>query len=365
MKEKIQARVENVTKRFDEVIAVNDISLQVKEGEFLVLLGPSGSGKTTLLRLLAGLERLSKGNIYISDALVNELPPRNRNIAMVFQNYALYPHMTVFENLGYPLKIRKRPKQEIQKRVREVAETLEIAELFSRKPKQISGGQRQRVALGRAMIRNANLFLMDEPLSNLDAKLRVQMRAELRRLQKTLGTTTVYVTHDQAEAMTLADRVAVINNGVIQQLASPEEIYFHPVNKFVAGFIGSPQMNFFHGIYSNATVKTDYFEYPLPAASKENLKREPEGKHVYLGIRPEDVHVSKTKIETAHSIRAKVYVSELMGAETYVFYTLGADEQFISRTSPDFKGQMDEEIWISFNEERLHMFDSETEETLL
>jgi len=365
MKEKIQARVENVTKRFDEVIAVNDISLQVKEGEFLVLLGPSGSGKTTLLRLLAGLERLSKGNIYISDALVNELPPRNRNIAMVFQNYALYPHMTVFENLGYPLKIRKRPKQEIQKRVREVAETLEIAELFSRKPKQISGGQRQRVALGRAMIRNANLFLMDEPLSNLDAKLRVQMRAELRRLQKTLGTTTVYVTHDQAEAMTLADRVAVINNGVIQQLASPEEIYFHPVNKFVAGFIGSPQMNFFHGIYSNATVKTDYFEYTLPAASKENLKREPEGKHVYLGIRPEDVHVSKNKIETAHSIRAKVYVSELMGAETYVFYTLGADEQFISRTSPDFKGQMDEEIWISFNEERLHMFDSETEETLL
>lgn len=226
MEENIQARLENVTKRFDEVVAVDHVSLQVKEGEFLVLLGPSGSGKTTLLRLLAGLERLSEGDIYISGTLVNDLPPRNRNIAMVFQNYALYPHMTVFENLGYPLKIRKQPKQEIEQRVKEVAETLEIAELFKRKPKQISGGQRQRVALGRAMIRNANLFLMDEPLSNLDAKLRVQMRAELRRLQKTLGTTTVYVTHDQAEAMTLADRVAVVNNGVIQQLASPKRSIF-------------------------------------------------------------------------------------------------------------------------------------------
>ena len=203
--------LKNVTKKFDDVVAVDNVSLDIHDGEFLVLLGPSGSGKTTLLRLLAGLEQITQGDIYIEDILVNELPPRHRNIAMVFQNYALYPHMSVFENLSYPLKIRKQTKEEIRRRVREVAENLEISELLDRKPKQISGGQRQRVALGRAMIRQANLFLMDEPLSNLDAKLRVQMRAEYRRLQKSLKATTVYVTHDQAEAMTLADRVAIVN----------------------------------------------------------------------------------------------------------------------------------------------------------
>jgi multiple sugar transport system ATP-binding protein len=223
--------LKNVTKKFDDVVAVDNVSLDIHDGEFLVLLGPSGSGKTTLLRLLAGLEQITQGDIYIEDILVNELPPRHRNIAMVFQNYALYPHMSVFENLSYPLKIRKQTKEEIRRRVREVAENLEISELLDRKPKQISGGQRQRVALGRAMIRQANLFLMDEPLSNLDAKLRVQMRAEYRRLQKSLKATTVYVTHDQAEAMTLADRVAIVNYGEIKQLASPDEIYFHPADK--------------------------------------------------------------------------------------------------------------------------------------
>jgi multiple sugar transport system ATP-binding protein len=358
-----KARLKNVTKKFDEVVAVNNVSLDVYEGEFLVLLGPSGSGKTTLLRLLAGLEQLNAGDIYIEETLVNDLPPRHRNIAMVFQSYALYPHMTVFENLAYPLKIRKRPEAEKQKRVAEVAERLEISELLKRKPKQLSGGQRQRVALGRAMIRQANLFLMDEPLSNLDAKLRVQMRAELRRLQKSLGATTVYVTHDQAEAMTLADRVAIVNHGVIQQLASPADVYFHPVNLFVAGFVGSPQMNFFVGRYAQGKVTTDYFEYPLLADMTHKMAEQNKVEKVYLGVRPEDIEVSKTKTDGAYP--AKVYVSELMGAETFLFFHFTGAATFLSRTSPDFSANMDEDIWVSFNHKKIHVFDYETEVAII
>ncbi len=360
MQTEIKANMKNVTKRFGEVVAVNNVSLDIREGEFLVLLGPSGSGKTTLLRLLAGLEQLTEGDIYIEDSLVNNLPPRHRNIAMVFQNYALYPHMSVFENLAYPLKIRKRSKEEIAKCVREVAEVLEISELFKRRPKQISGGQKQRVALGRAMIRKASLFLMDEPLSNLDAKLRVQMRAELRRLQKSMGTTTVYVTHDQAEAMTLADRVAVLNNGVIQQIDSPDEVYFHPVNRFVAGFMGSPQMNFFVGSYKEGKIKTDYFEYLLPPEVVKKLEKKGKVEKIYFGIRPEDVIVSKIKIKGGYN--ARIYVSELMGAESFVFFTIGNSvERFLSRTSPDFRGDMDESIWVSFKEDKIHIFDYDTD----
>jgi multiple sugar transport system ATP-binding protein len=340
--------LKNVTKKFDDVVAVDNVSLDIHDGEFLVLLGPSGSGKTTLLRLLAGLEQITQGDIYIEDILVNELPPRHRNIAMVFQNYALYPHMSVFENLSYPLKIRKQTKEEIRRRVREVAENLEISELLDRKPKQISGGQRQRVALGRAMIRQANLFLMDEPLSNLDAKLRVQMRAEYRRLQKSLKATTVYVTHDQAEAMTLADRVAIVNYGEIKQLASPDEIYFHPADK--------------SGVYQDGKIITDYFEYALMSEVAKKIEQHGKVEKVYLGVRPEDVDVSKTKVDSAYP--AKIYVSELMGPETFVFFTLSGVETFLSRTSPDFKGDMDEDIWVSFKENKVHVFDFDTEKAL-
>lgn len=363
METAVKASLKNVTKKFDEVVAVNNVSLDIYEGEFLVLLGPSGSGKTTLLRLLAGLEQLTTGDIYIEETLVNDLPPRHRNIAMVFQSYALYPHMTVFENLAYPLKIRKRPEAEKQKRVAEVAERLEISELLKRKPKQLSGGQRQRVALGRAMIRQANLFLMDEPLSNLDAKLRVQMRAELRRLQKSLGATTVYVTHDQAEAMTLADRVAIVNNGVIQQLASPADIYFHPINRFVAGFVGSPQMNFFIGTYAQGQITTDHFTYPLLADITQKLEEHGKVEKVLLGIRPEDIEVCKTQTEGAYP--AKVYVSELMGAETFVFFHFSGTETFLSRTSPDFSANMDEDIWVVFKDKKIHVFDYETEVAII
>jgi multiple sugar transport system ATP-binding protein len=354
--------LKDVTKKYDDVVAVNNISLDIYDGEFLVLLGPSGSGKTTLLRLLAGLEELTEGQIYIEDTLVNDLPPRHRNIAMVFQNYALYPHMSVFENLAYPLKIRKHAKEEIRKRVNEVAENLKISELLNRKPKQISGGQKQRVALGRAMIRQANLFLMDEPLSNLDAKLRVQMRAEYRRLQKSLKATTVYVTHDQAEAMTLADRVAIVNYGEIRQLASPDEIYFQPADKFVAGFVGSPQMNFFVGLYKESKIITDHFEYSLIPEVIKKIEQHGKVEKVYLGVRPEDVYVSKTKSDGAYP--AKVYVSELMGPETFVFFTLCGDETFMSKTSPDFKCDMDEDIFISLNDNKVHVFDFDTEKAL-
>jgi multiple sugar transport system ATP-binding protein len=357
-----KVRLKNVIKKFDDVVAVNNVSLDIYDGEFLVLLGPSGSGKTTLLRLLAGLEQITEGEIYIEDNLVNDLPPRHRNIAMVFQNYALYPHMSVFENLSYPLKIRKYTKEEMRKRVKKVAENLEISELLNRKPKQISGGQKQRVALGRAMIRQANLFLMDEPLSNLDAKLRVQMRAEYRRLQKSLKATTVYVTHDQAEAMTLADRVAIVNYGAIRQLASPDEIYFRPADKFVAGFVGSPQMNFFGGLYKDGKIITDYFEYALMPEVTKKIEQHDKVEKVYLGVRPEDVEVSQTKSDGAYP--AKIYVSELMGPETFVFFTLSGAETFLSRTSPDFKGDMDEDIWISFNDNKVHVFDFDTEKAL-
>src|SRR5215210_5418756 len=239
--------LDHVTKRFGEVTAVNDININVNDKEFLVLVGPSGCGKSTTLRLIAGLEELSSGNIYIGDRLVNDVAPKDRDIAMVFQSYALYPHMSVYDNLAFGLKLRKTPKKEIDRRVHEAAEILGIGTLLNRKPKQLSGGQRQRVALGRAIVREPKVFLMDEPLSNLDAKLRVQTRAELIKLHRRLGITTVYVTHDQVEAMTMGDRIAVMSNGVVQQCDKPLVLYNHPVNLFVAGFIGSPAMNFFEG----------------------------------------------------------------------------------------------------------------------
>src|SRR5574341_421211 len=293
-------KYDHVTKKFSDVTAVNDLTLDVKDKEFLVLVGPSGCGKTTALRLLAGLEEVTNGNIMIGDRVVNDVPPKDRDIAMVFQSYALYPHMSVYDNMAFGLRLRKTPKTEIDRRVKEAAEILGIGELLTRKPKQLSGGQRQRVALGRAIVREPAVFLFDEPLSNLDAKLRVQTRAEISKLHQRLETTFIYVTHDQVEAMTMGTRIAVMRDGVLQQLDTPQQLYDYPANTFVAGFIGSPAMNFFDstvtgsfegepgGDRGNLYLDTGSFRLPVPANKRDRLKAYV-GRTVILGIRPEDI----------------------------------------------------------------------------
>ncbi len=284
---------EHVFKRFGDVVAVNDMNIEIEDKEFLVLVGPSGCGKTTALRLLAGLEEISDGQIIIGDRVVNDVAPKDRDIAMVFQSYALYPHMSVYDNMAFGLKLRKTPKEEIQKRVQDAAEILGIEELLDRKPRQLSGGQRQRVAVGRAIVREPSVFLFDEPLSNLDAKLRVQTRAEITKLHQQLATTFIYVTHDQVEAMTMATRIAVIRHGIIQQVDSPQRLYDHPNNVFVAGFIGSPAMNFFDAKVDRSngqlTIESEVFNTAIPEA-KAPMYQDYVGKQVVFGIRPEDVH---------------------------------------------------------------------------
>ncbi|HKG61558.1 MAG TPA: ABC transporter ATP-binding protein [Pyrinomonadaceae bacterium] len=314
----------NVTKTFGGVCVVEDLSLEVRDGEFIVLLGPSGCGKTTTLRMLAGLETATSGDILINGERVNDVPTQHRDLAMVFQSYALYPHMTIAENIGYPLRVRKIEKADRAARVQRVAAMLEIESLLERKPRQLSGGERQRVALARAIVREPRAYLMDEPLSNLDARLRVQMRGELKRLQHQLGTTTIYVTHDQAEAMTLASRVAVMKKGRLQQFDTPLNIYNHPANKFVAEFVGSPSMNFIDG--ENATI----------------------------GIRPEHIQVLTTPEDGA--IEARVYVTELMGNETFVFLSVGAN-RLIARAPADFPADVDTKVWLKLANDKLHFFD--------
>ncbi|HKD76417.1 MAG TPA: sn-glycerol-3-phosphate ABC transporter ATP-binding protein UgpC, partial [Ktedonobacterales bacterium] len=291
-----QVRLEHIIKRFDEVEVVKDVSLDIQDEEFLVLVGPSGCGKTTILRMIAGLEEITSGNLYIGDKLVNNVPPKDRDIAMVFQNYALYPQMTVFDNMAFGLKLRSTPRPEIDRRVNEVAEMLELKPYLKRRPKELSGGQRQRVALGRAIVREPLVFLMDEPLSNLDAQLRVQTRAELSRVHQRIRRTTVYVTHDQVEAMTMGDRIVVMNYGVIQQIGAPQELYDHPANQFVAGFIGSPSMNFFRNARVAqadgalvATFADQSIRLPsrVAMAAREHVNRE-----VTLGLRPEDLTIA-------------------------------------------------------------------------
>jgi len=315
-----EVRLENVCKHFDEVVAVDNFNMSIQDKEFVVLVGPSGCGKTTTLRMIAGLESITSGNVLIGDRLINRLPAKDRNIAMVFQNYALYPHMTVFDNMAFSLEMRKRPKDEIKQRVQEAAEILGIQSLLSRRPKQLSGGQRQRVALGRAIVRKPEVFLFDEPLSNLDAKLRVQTRLELKKLHERLATTAVYVTHDQIEAMTMGDRIVVMHAGLIQQIGSPLELYDHPANKFVAGFIGSPAMNLFeaelNGSGDGVSLKTGDFRLDLPSDKISHIQDYNE-KKVIVGIRPEDF-----KLADEHSpgktIPATVEVVEPIGNETYV-----------------------------------------------
>jgi len=358
--------LKNLTKRFGDTIAVNDLSLEVQYREFLVLLGPSGCGKTTTLRCIAGLETPDEGEIYIGDNLVNDLPPKDRNVAMVFQSYALYPHMKVFDNIGFPLKMRKLPKNEIERRVKEVAKLLRISHLLDRKPKQLSGGERQRVALGRAIVRNPSVFLMDEPLSNLDAKLRVYMRAELKRLQKELGVTTVYVTHDQVEAMTMANKIAIMNSGVLQQVGKAYEIYHHPNNLFVAGFIGSPPMNFIECTFKEKDgsyfLDAGSFFLPLSDSISKIVNEKASSSELILGIRPEDIFIEKRGEKGM--IKAEVYVTEPMGSEVIVDLKVG-DEIIKAKTSPDIKINLGDEVFVGFNKNKMHIFDKATEKAII
>ncbi len=371
----------NVTKIYNGgVQAVTDFNLDVDDKEFIVFVGPSGCGKSTTLRMIAGLEEISGGDLYIGDKRMNDVHPKDRDIAMVFQNYALYPHMTVFENMGFGLKLRKVPKDEIKRRVEEAARILDISHLLERKPAALSGGQRQRVALGRAIVREPRAFLLDEPLSNLDAKLRTQMRIEISKLHRKLGTTFIYVTHDQTEAMTMGDRIVVMKDGVIQQIASPQVLYDAPVNKFVAGFIGAPQMNFFEGtivkegsdfyieIRSEATEDTASVatKIKLPASKNEGGRLEAyDGKEITLGIRPECIYDDARYIADHQDgiIQANVEVVEPMGAEKYLYLDfLGHD--LVSRVNPDSKSEVGEVVTVALDVNKLHIFDKDTEKTV-
>jgi len=354
-----------------DVTAVSDFSLEIADKEFVILVGPSGCGKSTVLRMIAGLEDITAGELYIGDRLVNDVPPKDRDIAMVFQNYALYPHMTVYKNMEFGLKLHKVPNEEIQKRVSEAAKILEIEHLLDRKPKALSGGQRQRVALGRAMVRNPAVFLLDEPLSNLDAKLRTAMRAEIIKLHKRLQTTFVYVTHDQTEAMTMGDRIVVMKDGKIQQIDTPQNLYDFPCNIFVAGFIGSPQMNFIDGtvVKDSTGYSVDFGEFSLKIPDykleKADLSKY-EGKKIKVGIRPEDIDDSEEFIEQHREsvADAHVEISELMGAEVYL-NLISHGTLLTARVEPKTKARTGDNIKIAFDENKLHLFDIETELTIM
>ena len=351
------------------VTAVKDFNLEIADKEFIVFVGPSGCGKSTTLRMIAGLEEISKGEMYIGDRLINDVPPKDRDIAMVFQNYALYPHMTVYKNMAFGLELRKMPKDDIDKRVREAAKILEIEHLLDRKPKALSGGQRQRVALGRAMVRNPAVFLLDEPLSNLDAKLRVQMRIEIAKLHQRLGTTIIYVTHDQTEAMTLGTRIVVMKDGVIQQVDTPQNLYEKPQNLFVAGFMGSPQMNFLDAVVringTAVTLEVAGQSIPLPPAkAKKLIDGGYNGKTVVMGIRPEDVYDSEMFIETAKCVfSSTIKVYELLGAEVFLYFDLG-EFPMTARVDPRSNARPGDTVRFAFDVEKIHVFDKETEQVI-
>lgn len=358
----------NIGKSYGDLEVVKDFNLEIKDQEFVVLVGPSGCGKSTSLRMLAGLEEITGGDIFIGSTRVNDMPPKDRDIAMVFQNYALYPHMNVYENMAFGLKLRKYSNQEIQQRVQEAAAILGIEHLLQRKPKELSGGQRQRVAIGRAIVREPQAFLMDEPLSNLDAKLRVQMRAELAKLHQRLKTTIIYVTHDQTEAMTMGDRIVVMKDGVIQQVASPQELYQKPVNMFVAGFIGSPSMNFIPCTIKeqgNDTylVNEDGFAFLLSsevAAKLASYKNKP----LIFGIRPEDISDNPEGVPEGNCIKARVDVVEHLGAESLVYISQGR-QTLICRFMGDPRQRVGENITVALSPERYYVFDAQTELSLL
>jgi len=348
-----------------DVMAVSDFNLEIPDKEFIVLVGPSGCGKSTTLRMIAGLEEITEGELYIGEKLVNEVPPKDRDIAMVFQNYALYPHMTVYKNMAFGLMLRKTPKDEIDERVHEAAGVLGIEHLLERRPKALSGGERQRVALGRAMVRNPAVFLLDEPLSNLDAKLRASMRTELIRLHKRLETTFVYVTHDQTEAMTMGDRIVVMKDGYIQQVDTPQKLFDSPSNIFVAGFIGSPQMNFLEGSLEK-DARGYYFaiggdKHYLPDSKVNDKVKDHSGKQVTLGIRPEDIHDDEISLKNEDNsiIEAVIEVKEMMGSEIYLYLKYG-DAQLMARVPTSDVKKSDENLKVVLDMNKAHLFDIET-----
>ena len=369
-----QVTIQDLTKIFDHTtLAVDHINLDIRDKEFMVLVGPSGCGKSTTLRMIAGLEEISGGTVTIGDRVVNAVPPKDRDIAMVFQNYALYPHMTVYDNMAFGLKLRKTPKDEIKKRVEAAAHILDIEYLLNRKPKALSGGQRQRVALGRAIVREPKVFLMDEPLSNLDAKLRVAMRTEITKLHQRLQTTFIYVTHDQTEAMTMGSRICIMKDGFIQQVDTPQNNYDYPNNKFVASFIGSPQMNMFDATLQKEGGKVvAHFGENKVVVPEEKLRKFKDehyiGKEVLMGIRPENISDNPERV-AAHpesGFKVHVEVTELMGSETYLYLsTTGKDDNVIARVDPRTKTVIGDDITVVMDTTRLHFFDKETEETLL
>ena len=368
--------LKNVKKIYDnKVTAVHDFNLEIADKEFIVLVGPSGCGKSTTLRMVAGLEEISGGDLFIGDKLMNDVEPKDRDIAMVFQSYALYPHMTVYENMAFALKLRKLPKEEIDKKVREAAEILDITSYLDRKPKALSGGQRQRVAIGRAIVRNPQVFLMDEPLSNLDAKLRNQMRAEIIKLRQRIDTTFLYVTHDQTEAMTLGDRIVIMKDGYIMQIGTPQEVFEHPANVFVAGFIGSPQMNFFDARLqkTGAGYQAAVAGAVMPLSDRIQQKLAEKGcgdRDVILGIRPEHIAFALTPGE--HTVAAKVDVSEMMGSEIHLHVTTQDSKDVVLRIpttelSEELRGGLGygTPIYFTFREDLVHLFDPKSEESLL
>ena len=361
-------QLKHIYKRYaGGVTAVSDFCLDIEDKDFIILVGPSGCGKSTTLRMVAGLEEISEGELYIGGKLMNDVAPKDRDIAMVFQNYALYPHMTVFENMAFGLKLRKTPKDEIKKRVTEAAKILDIEHLLDRKPKALSGGQRQRVAMGRAIVRNPKVFLMDEPLSNLDAKLRVAMRTEIKKLHNKLQTTFIYVTHDQTEAMTMGTKIVVMKDGIVQQVDTPLNLYTKPCNVFVGGFIGSPQMNFVtarlskegNGMY--ATFANDKIRIPDGKASNSDLQKYI-GKDVIIGIRPEDIHDDEMFLSSnpESACSAYVEVTEMMGAETYLYMTI-AGAPFTARVHQRSTAKAGDNIKVAFDTNKIHIFDKETE----
>ena len=360
----VQIELNHIHKKYDKAdfYSVTDFNLHIKDREFIVFVGPSGCGKSTTLRMIAGLEDITEGELKIGDTVMNDVAPKDRDIAMVFQNYALYPHMSVYDNMAFGLKLRKYDKTEIDKRVKNAAEILGLSQYLDRKPAALSGGQRQRVALGRAIVRDAKVFLMDEPLSNLDAKLRVAMRAEIAKLHQRLETTTIYVTHDQTEAMTMADRIVIMKDGIVQQIGSPQEVYNTPINVFVAGFIGSPAMNFFKVSIENGTLTNHKgLTLPLPPAKQKLLEEKGYvGKEVIFGIRPEDIEGEQIALDTYPSIEAEVVVSELLGAETMLYSRID-DTEFISKVDARDFHKPGEKVKLAFDLNKAHFFDTETE----
>ena len=356
--------------------SVENFDLQIKDKEFIVFVGPSGCGKSTTLRMIAGLEDITEGELYIDETLVNDIAPKDRDIAMVFQNYALYPHMTVYDNMAFGLKLRKYSKEDIDKRVQEAAEILGLKEFLDRKPADLSGGQRQRVAMGRAIVRDAKVFLMDEPLSNLDAKLRVSMRAEIAKIHRRIGATTIYVTHDQTEAMTLADRIVIMSAtknpagtgtiGRVEQIGSPQEVYRNPVNKFVAGFIGSPAMNFITVTLEGNEIVASGLRLTVPEGTLKVLREKGyDGKKLIFGIRPEDINTEPAFLETFPDsvVHATISVSELLGAESHLYCQVG-DSEFIARVDARDYSETGAGIDLGFDLNKAHFFDFETEKTV-